>query len=1027
MALSRRSSWLGARLPIFALGAFLFASPALAAATLHVPSEYPTIGAAVLAAVAGDTILVADGTYSGQGNTFLQISAPITIASVNGAASTIIDLGPTSGYFLSGAGFTLRGFTIENGLFLSPVTTLGDATIEDCVFTHNDNEDFDASAINVNSGTATIKGCTFIQGTGGEAIEFSGSNGNISDCTFQNNDSLFGGGAIYANTATVHVTRSTFDGNTSNNSFGGAAYLLNGTFTFSDCTFTNNSSANGGGALFCAAEGLNTVCAVDHSLFQGNSAPQGGVFFGAFSSGTTQFTAVDSLFIGNTATDDGAVLYLYNNVGIAQSFTNVSFYGNTVTGANAAQGGVLAAAASDPGTAVNLTNAILYSDNTPNAFSQVNPFATITVAASDIAQGTYGTINADPGFIDPLNGDLRILSTSPAAFTGSATGAPADDYLGHAWAGGVSMGAYAPLSATSITVSAPASATSGTAFAVTVTVLDQFGQPFTGYAGAVHFTSSDGAAVLPANATLTNGTGTLNVTLKTAGSQTVTATDTANSSLTGTSGAILVGPGPAVTLQLVAPASAVAGQPVNATVTVFDDAGNPATGYTGTVHFTSSDAQATLPADTTLANGTGTVPVTFKTAGAQTLTATDTASPAIAGATAVTVASGAAATLELVAPATAQAGTAFSVTATVKDAFGNVADGYAGTLHVTSSDGAAALPADQTLTAGTGTLAVTLNTAGPQTVTATDTVTAALTAQASVNVTLRPVADLTIALTHSGSFTRGQTGTYLIDVTNSGTAATTGAITVTDTLPSGLSLTALSGAGWTCDVGTASCSRSDTLAIGATAPQLTAEVAIATNAPSSVTNVATVAGGGETNTANDTASDVTTLVSGESPDLTVAMGHVTPFTVGQTNATYTITVSNAGGAPTAGEVSVVLSPPPEGLTATTLSGEGWTCTLASLRCTRPDVLAAGASYPDLALTLEIAGGSSPVVSTATVSGGGEQNTANDTATDSLELLRATAHGCGCDTSGGSADLALGLLALLGAGLFRARRRAEGEV
>ena len=146
---------------------------------------------------------------------------------------------------------------------------------------------------------------------------------------------------------------------------------------------------------------------------------------------------------------------------------------------------------------------------------------------------------------------------------------------------------------------------------------------------------------------------------------------------------------------------------------------------------------------------------------------------AIAGATAVTVASGAAATLELVAPATAQAGTAFSVTATVKDAFGNVADGYAGTLHVTSSDGAAALPADQTLTAGTGTLAVTLNTAGPQTVTATDTVTAALTAQASVNVTLRPVADLTIALTHSGSFTRGQTGTYLIDVTNSGTAATT--------------------------------------------------------------------------------------------------------------------------------------------------------------------------------------------------------------------------------------------------------------
>ena len=39
----------------------------------------------------------------------------------------------------------------------------------------------------------------------------------------------------------------------------------------------------------------------------------------------------------------------------------------------------------------------------------------------------------------------------------------------------------------------------------------------TGYTGTVHFTSSDGAAVLPANSTLTNGVGTFSVTLKTAG------------------------------------------------------------------------------------------------------------------------------------------------------------------------------------------------------------------------------------------------------------------------------------------------------------------------------------------------------------------------------------------------------------------------------------------------------------------------------------------------------------------------------
>ena len=79
--------------------------------------------------------------------------------------------------------------------------------------------------------------------------------------------------------------------------------------------------------------------------------------------------------------------------------------------------------------------------------------------------------------------------------------------------------------ATHLSISAPASATAGTAFSFTVTALDQFNSVATGYTGTVHFTSSDGQAVLPANSTLTNGTGTFSATLKTAGSQTITGTD----------------------------------------------------------------------------------------------------------------------------------------------------------------------------------------------------------------------------------------------------------------------------------------------------------------------------------------------------------------------------------------------------------------------------------------------------------------------------------------------------------------------
>ena len=53
----------------------------------------------------------------------------------------------------------------------------------------------------------------------------------------------------------------------------------------------------------------------------------------------------------------------------------------------------------------------------------------------------------------------------------------------------------------------PASATAGSAFTFTVTAEDPYNNTATGYAGTVHFTSSDAAAVLPANATLTNGSG----------------------------------------------------------------------------------------------------------------------------------------------------------------------------------------------------------------------------------------------------------------------------------------------------------------------------------------------------------------------------------------------------------------------------------------------------------------------------------------------------------------------------------------
>jgi uncharacterized protein (TIGR03437 family) len=80
----------------------------------------------------------------------------------------------------------------------------------------------------------------------------------------------------------------------------------------------------------------------------------------------------------------------------------------------------------------------------------------------------------------------------------------------------------------------------GTAENYTVTAVDYTGAPATSYTGTVAITSSDSAATLPASASLASGVGVFSVTLNTPGYQTVTATDTSTSSITGTTPAILV-------------------------------------------------------------------------------------------------------------------------------------------------------------------------------------------------------------------------------------------------------------------------------------------------------------------------------------------------------------------------------------------------------------------------------------------------------------------------------------------------------
>ncbi len=97
-----------------------------------------------------------------------------------------------------------------------------------------------------------------------------------------------------------------------------------------------------------------------------------------------------------------------------------------------------------------------------------------------------------------------------------------------------------PGSVTHFSVTAPAAATAGVPIQFTVTALNASNAVVTTYSDPVHFTSTDPAAVLPADSTLTNGTGTFTALLATPGTQTITARDLLSSSVSGTSGGINV-------------------------------------------------------------------------------------------------------------------------------------------------------------------------------------------------------------------------------------------------------------------------------------------------------------------------------------------------------------------------------------------------------------------------------------------------------------------------------------------------------
>jgi len=224
-----------------------------------------------------------------------------------------------------------------------------------------------------------------------------------------------------------------------------------------------------------------------------------------------------------------------------------------------------------------------------------------------------------------------LLGTSVAISQDANTaisGGPADNgNIGAAW-----TFIRSSQGTTHFTVTTPGTATLGTPFSFSVTAQDGSNNIATGYAGTVHFTSSDGRATLPVDSSLTFGTGSFQATFQTAGTQTITASDAATITINGISSGVAVSVPTRITINT--PASTVVGSPLTFTVTVLDATNNVLTSYNGTVHFTSSDPLAALPANSKLTSGTGTFMATLNTVGTQTISGIDTVTTSITGSSA---------------------------------------------------------------------------------------------------------------------------------------------------------------------------------------------------------------------------------------------------------------------------------------------------------------------------------------------------------------------------------------------------------
>ena len=296
--------------------------------------------------------------------------------------------------------------------------------------------------------------------------------------------------------------------------------------------------------------------------------------------------------------------------------------------------------------------------------------------------------------------------------------------------------------ATGFRLMLPPAAPNGMPVAAMIGAMDAAGLPVFSFNGSVTLTSSDSAATFPASVTLVNGRAFVPVTFRTAGTQTLTATDAADAARTTTASTTVSAPAVATKLLVFLPPQAKAGVATAVTVLAVDAAGRPVPSFNGSATVASSDSAASLPlVEVLFKSGRATFEAAFATAGRQTLTVTSLGDSKVTGTAATTVAAPQTlASFLVMVPPRVLAGTAVNIAVIAMDANKRPIPSYAGSATLVSSDTAATLPVSVTFKAGRAVARVTFATTGSQSLTVRGGVAGDVAGTATTAVAPAPVA-----------------------------------------------------------------------------------------------------------------------------------------------------------------------------------------------------------------------------------------------------------------------------------------------